>query len=147
MSSHITQYYVDQASGVFRGPVIQNGYGQKGAGIGQLLKKFMTWITPLAKKHVLPSIESGVKTVSTQLVNSIADFAKDTIDGKNYKEAANDRYQEAVNILKKKAEDKFEGKGLKRKPKETTINKPKKFKKYIILKKNNKSRVVDIFDK
>lgn len=43
----------------------------------------MIWITPLAKKHVLSSIESGVKSVVTQIVNSLADFAKDTIGGKN----------------------------------------------------------------
>lgn len=145
MNEHITNYYVDQASGIFHGPMIQNGYGQKGAGVGRLLKKFMTWITPLAKKHVLPSITSGVKSVSNQIVNSLADFAKDTISGKNYKEAASDRYEEAVNNLKQQAEQKFEGNGIKRK-RSSTINKAKKFKKYVILKNNKKSRVKDIFD-
>ena len=28
---------------IFRGPQIQKGYGQRGAGLGGLFKKFMKW--------------------------------------------------------------------------------------------------------
>ena len=141
--SDITKYYVDQASGIFHGPAIQNGYGQRGNGLGKLLKNFMSWITPLAKKHIVPRLESGAKTVGKNLVDAVSDFAKDTIEGKDVKDAANERYHEVVNVLKQKAEDKFEGKGLKRK--KATINKTSKNKSYVILKKRNK-RDKDIFD-
>ena len=67
MNNHISQYYLDQAFCIFHGPMIQNGYGQKGGKIGTLLKQFMSWITPLAKKHILPTIQSGVKTAGTTL--------------------------------------------------------------------------------
>lgn len=85
---------------IFRGPQIQKGYGQRGAGLGGLFKKFMKWIVPLANKHVLPVLETGAKNVGKQIVNSVSDFAKDTLEGKNIKESASKRYNEAVDNLK-----------------------------------------------
>ena len=142
MNEHIQQYYLDQASGIFHGPMIQNGHGLKGGRLGTLLKQFMTWITPLAKKHFLPTFKEGAKAVGTTFVNSLADFARDTINGKDIKDAATERYHEVVDTLKQKAENKLEGKGIKRKM--TTINKGKKNKNFIILKKKDKLK--DIFD-
>ena len=49
MQEKINKYYLDQASGTFHGPEIQAGYGQKGAGFGKWLNKFMRYITPLAQ--------------------------------------------------------------------------------------------------
>ncbi len=146
MNESFTKYYVDQAnsaiSGVFHSPLTQRGYGQTGGGIGNMLKSFMRWITPLTKTHILPSVQEGLKTVGNQVVDSLAGFAKDTIEGKTIKNAANDRYNETIQTLKKKAEEKFNGRGLKRKK---SINKTKKYKNTIILKKTkNNSR--DIFD-
>lgn len=51
---------MDQASGIFHGPSIQSGFGQKGNGLGRLLKNFMNWITPLAKKHLLHCLKFTV---------------------------------------------------------------------------------------
>ena len=127
---------------IFRGPQIQKGYGQRGAGLGGLFKKFMKWIVPLANKHVLPIIETGAKNIGNQIVNSASNFARDTIDGKNIKESASKRYNEAVDNLKQKAESFLQGEGIKK-----SIKRKRKEKNYIILKKQKKtSRAKDIFD-
>jgi hypothetical protein len=60
-------------------------------------------------------------------------------DGKEIKEAANERFHEVVDSLKKKADDTIAGKGK-------GINKRKKVKNYVILKNTKKKRTRDIFD-
>jgi len=140
MQEKINKYYLDQASGTFHGPEIQAGYGQKGAGFGKWLNKFMRYITPLAQKYVIPHLESGAKAVGKQLVHSVSGMVSDAIDGKELKEAANERFHEVVDSLKSKADDVLAGRG-------TSINKRKKNKNYVILKNTKKSRTRDIFDK
>ncbi len=139
MQDKFTKYYLDQASGLFHGPELQNGYGLKGAGIGKWLQKFMRYITPLAQKYVIPHIETGAKAVGKQLVHSVSGLVSDAIDGKEIKEAANERFHEVVDSLKKKADDTIAGKGK-------GINKRKKVKNYVILKNTKKKRTRDIFD-
>ena len=132
------EYYSDQVKGIYRAPLVQRGYSQRGRGIGRLLRNFMQWITPLAKKHILPKIEDGAKFLGNKLVDSVSDFAKDTIEGKNVGESARDRYEGLVSAVKTKFENTLEGKGIKRKRNQ---------KNFIILKPNkNSKRARDIFD-
>ncbi len=132
------EYYSDQVKGIYRAPIVQRGYGQRGHGIGRLLRNFMQWITPLAKKHILPKIEDGAKYLGNKVVDSVSNFAKDTIEGKDIGESARDRYEGLVSAVKSKVENTLEGKGIKR---------IKNNKKFIILKPNKKSkRARDIFD-
>ena len=85
----------------------------------------MRYITPLAQKYVIPHLESGAKAVGKQLVHSVSGRVSDAIDGKELKEAANERFHEAVDSLKSKADDVLAGRG-------TSINKRKKNKNYVI---------------
>jgi hypothetical protein len=146
--SDFRDYYKKQAQGIFSGPLLQKGYGQRGRGIGKMLKNFMSWITPIAKQHILPKLETGAKYVGSNFVQSVANLAQDVIQGKNLNEAAKERYDDLVTTIKNKAIDKLEGRGFKNR-KRTTINKTtKKRKNYIILKPNSKrkKRASDIFD-
>jgi hypothetical protein len=107
------KYYMDQVNGHFNAPLFQKGYGTKGRGIGRMLRNFMRWITPLAQKHIFPKIESGAKYVGTNLVETLANVAKDTIKGENLNQAAKDRFQDLADDLKQKSEAVLEGKGSK----------------------------------
>jgi hypothetical protein len=136
------KYYLAQIGGeynYFRGSNFQQGYGlnyQQGAGLGTMFRKFASWVVPIFKKHALPVIESSIKTVGHEALNSAADVAKDLVSGKNLKEASSERLITAIDNLKQKAENKLEGKGIKRK---------KKLKNLVIFK-NKKKRFQDIFD-
>jgi hypothetical protein len=136
------KYYLAQIGGeynYFRGSNFQQGYGlnyQQGAGLGTMFRKFASWVVPIFKKHALPVIESGIKTVGKEALDSAADVAKDIISGKNLKEASSERLISAIDNLKQKAENKLQGKGIKRK---------KKLKNLVIFK-NKKTRFQDIFD-
>jgi hypothetical protein len=101
-----------------------------------MFRKFASWVVPIFKKHALPVIESGIKTVDQEALDSAADVAKDIISGKNLKEASSERLISAIDNLKQKAENKLQGKGIKRK---------KKLKNLVIFK-NKKTRFQDIFD-
>ena len=109
---------------VFRGPMYQKGYG-----VGGYFRKFFRWLVPIAERHVVPHLKSGLETVGKQAIESAANIAKDTIKGKNIREAAQEHVDTAIDNLKYKAEKKLRGEG-----------KPKKRK--IIFKK----RKFDIFD-
>jgi hypothetical protein len=136
------KYYLAQIGGeynYFRGSNFQQGYGsnyQQGAVLGTMFRKFASWVVPIFKKHALPVIESGIKTVGQEALDSAADVAKDIISGKNLKEASSERLISAIDNLKQKAENKLQGKGIKRK---------KKLKNLVIFK-NKKTRFQDIFD-
>lgn len=136
------KYYLAQIGGeynYFRGSNFQHSYGlnyQQGAGLGTMFRKFASWVVPIFKKHALPVIESGIKTVGQEALDSAADVAKDIISGKNLKEASSERLISAIDNLKQKAENKLQGKGIKRK---------KKLKNLVIFK-NKKTRFQDIFD-
>ena len=117
------KYYLAQIGGeynYFRGSNFQQGYGlnyQQGAGLGTMFRKFASWVVPIFKKHALPVIENSIKTVGHEALNSAADVAKDLVSGKNLKEASSERLIAAIDNLKQKAENKLEGKGIKRKKK------------------------------
>jgi hypothetical protein len=139
--SEYENYYSDQAKGIFRAPPIKKGYGQTGRGIGKMLTRFMQWITPLARKHLIPSLETGAKYLGHNIVDGISGIAKDTIEGKKIAEASKDRFEGLVQNLKRKVEttlDPQDGEGIN---KGYVILKPQK------IKKSKKSkRVKDIFD-
>ena len=111
---------------VFRGPMYQQGYG-----LGGYFKKFFRWLMPIAERHVMPHIKSGIETVGKQAVESASRIANDTISGRNIQEAAKEHVSQAIDNLKQKAEKTLSGKGVK-----------KKKNKKIILKK---SHIKDIF--
>ena len=111
---------------VFRGPMYQQGYG-----LGGYFKKFFRWLMPIAERHVMPHIKSGIETVGKQAVESASKIANDTISGRNIQEAAKENVSQAIDNLKQKAEKTLSGKGVK-----------KKKNKKIILKK---SHIKEIF--
>jgi hypothetical protein len=138
------KYYFEQAGNganvnVYKGQMYQKGYG-----LGGMFKRFFSWIIPIVKKHAMPAVETGLKTVASQVVNSTADLAKDAISGKNIRESATTHFNTGVDNLKNKVEKALDGKGIKRKKKKK--NKTN----LIILKKSKnktKTRSLDIFDK
>jgi hypothetical protein len=144
------EYYKNQAGGqynYFRGSQFQRGYGlggiyyQQGSGLGTLLRQFASWVVPLLKKHAIPTIQAGVKTLGREVLDSAADVAKDVISGKDLKLSATNRFNTAIDTLKEKVEKKLDGEGIKRK---------KDLKKYVILKKRKTSsknrNSLDIFN-
>jgi hypothetical protein len=137
--------YMDQVNGYFNAPLFQRGYGMKGRGIGRMLRNFMRWISPLARKHIVPKIEAGAKFVGTNLVETLANVAKDTIEGQNINDAAKDRFQDLADDLKQKTENVLQGNGVKKK---TAVKKTHQLVNTIILKNTKKTnkRKQDIFD-
>ena len=153
-----TNYYLDQAGGsvnydYFRGNVYQKGYG-----LGGTFKKFFKWIVPIFKRHALPTVKSGLKTVGKEALSTAANIANDVILGKKFKESANRNISGSISNLKDTLEKKLDGNGYKRKRQKSLIEKSikkykpddyikgnKKSKKIIILKKQNKKNI-DIFD-
>jgi hypothetical protein len=125
-------YQAGKGLNVYRGPVMQRGYG-----LGGTFRKFFNWIVPIVQKHALPAVESGLREVGRTAVSTVADIAKDTVAGRSIKEASEEHINRAVNQLKEKVENKLEGRGKKRK-----TNK----KKIILIKKNSK-KFDDIFNK
>jgi len=77
---------------------------QHGAGLGTLFRRLASWVVSIFKKHALPIIESGIKTVGQEALDSIADIAKNLISGKNLKDASSDRFITAIEIGKKTKE-------------------------------------------
>ena len=114
---------------VFRGPMYQQGYG-----LGGYFKKFFRWLVPIAEKHVLPHVKSGLENIGKQAIESVSNIAQDTIKGRNIRESAQEHATEAINIIKNQAEKKLRGEGVKRKGK----------KRQIIFKKRKTAN--DIFD-
>ena len=95
---------------VFRGPLYQQGYG-----LGGYFKKFFKWIIPIAEKHILPQIKSGVQEIGKQSIDSLSNIAKDVIKGRDLKEASKVHLSTAIDNLKEKAESSING--IKRKKK------------------------------
>jgi hypothetical protein len=119
---------------IYRGSPYQQGWGQRGMGIGGTFRKYMSWLLPLLRKHALPKIESGLRVVGNTVLTTAGDIAHDVAAGRNVKEAAEERINTAVELLKEKAERTLEGNGIRKK---------RKFKKFVILKK--KAHIKDIF--
>lgn len=133
-------YYMEQAGGagnsydLFRGSYFQRGYG-----LGGTFRRFFSWIIPIMKKHALPVLKSGAHALGTEAVNTIKNIADDVLAGKNLKESAEQQIDTAVESLKRRAEEKLEGRGIKR---------DKKFRKGKLIirrKHNSRKKRNDIF--
>lgn len=129
-------YYVQEGSGdyIYKGTLTQRGYG-----LGGTFQRFFKWIVPLFQKHAVPALQEGAKELGKKALTTVSNVAKDAAEGKNVLESAKSHVNTAIEDLATKIEEKLEnkkGRGLKKKLK------PKKFKKYIILKKQ---KVSDIF--
>lgn len=150
-----TKYYMEKAGGgdnydYFRGDVYQKGYG-----LGGTFKKFFKWIVPIFKRHALPVVKSGLKTVGKEALSTAANIANDVVLGKSLKDSANENISGSINNLKETFEKKMEGQGLKRKYtnsaksvkkfRPTSIKGKNNSKKFMILQKQNKKNL-DIFD-
>ena len=75
----------------------------------------MQWITPLARKHLIPRLETGAKYLGHNIVDGISGIAKDTIEGKKIAEASKDRFEGLVQNVKRKVEntlDPQDGEGI-----------------------------------
>jgi hypothetical protein len=115
-----------------RGPQFQQGYG-----LGGYFRKFFKWILPIAQKHALPHLQNGAEAIGKQVSESISNIARDTINGKNIKESAQNNIDLALNNLKNKAEAKLRGEGIKRKRSSSRS---------VIFKRKPKTKHRDIFD-
>ena len=143
------EYYKQQIGGeynYYKGSQFQDGYGliqfQTGDGFSDIFRRFASWVVLIIKKHAVPTLESGVKALGREALDSAANVAKDLLSGRDFKESATNRYKSAIDSLKEKAEKSLEGRGLKGraiKRKRSTPNK-------IILKKLKTTRNPDIFD-
>lgn len=94
---------------------IQRGYGffipgcptgkKRGLGLGTILKSIFSTVTPLIKK-VAPHI---LKAVGTTATDTIANIAKDSIQGSNFKESTIKHGKTALNQLKTQLPKAFTG--------------------------------------
>jgi len=143
------KYYLDQAGGgnynYYTGELYQKGYG-----LGGTFKRFFKWIVPLMRTHVAPAIknyaipklESGLKTVGKEFLNSAVNVATDVVSGRELKDSVQENAIKSINNLKEQVENNLKGSG-KKKTKKVSIKEDTPFKKYIILKKtkNNKKKL------
>lgn len=117
---------------VFRGPMYQQGYG-----LGGYFRKFFKWIVPIAQKHALPHLQNGAEAIGKQVSESISNIARDTINGKNIRDSAQNNVDIAISNLKNQAEAKLRGEGIKRKRAKSRS---------VIFKRKPKAKHRDIFD-
>jgi len=98
------KYYLEQTKGsnypVFRGAPFQRGYG-----LGNAFRKFISWAIPLLKEYALPI----AKNVGKEIVHNVANVATDAIEGKDIKESARENFKTSLDKLKQT------GRGIKRK--------------------------------
>jgi hypothetical protein len=124
-------------------PVFRGMRNQRGYGLGGVFRKLFRYIMPVIKQHGMPIL----KSVGESAVKGAANFATDTIAGKNIKESANKRLMETFDELKQKAG--MKGSGInKRKLIENFnfIRKKQKLTRKINPTKKKFSRKKDIFD-
>ena len=74
----------------FNFPVFRGMRHQRGYGLGGIFRKMFRYIMPIIKQHGIPIL----KSVGESTVKGAANFATDTIAGKNIKESANKRLME-----------------------------------------------------
>lgn len=117
--------------------VYRGAYMQKGYGLGGVFQKFFKWIVPVFQDHALPALERGAKSVGRETLSSIANIAKDVVEGRNLKDSVQEHTNSAIDNLKDKIENKLKGKGIKGR---------KRSKNFIILKRK-KAKFDDIFSK
>ena len=96
-----TKYYMDQAGGsnydYFKGNIYQKGYG-----LGGTFKRFFKWIVPIFKRHALPVVQSGLKSVGKEVISSASKIANDVVEGKNFRDSTNENVETSINNLKTK---------------------------------------------
>ena len=136
---------------IFKGYPLQKGYGyQRGAGLGGLLSKFMKYIVPFTKNHVVPHIpkllEDGAKKIGNHIVDLSNSNGKSLITNLNKISEDNQKVDNEAFKLKEK-QYLHRGEGFKM-PIKRNKKQKKLSKNSIILKKRNKNdpRVKDIFD-
>lgn len=119
---------------VFKGPMLQKGYG-----IGDVFKKLFRWIMPIVKTHVVPLVKQGATSVGNEMIKTGTDIAKDYIEGKDLKTSTKEHLKRSaisgINNLSNKSQDYIRGLGLKRKKR-----------KFYSVAKKVKKRKLDIFD-
>ena len=103
-SDRYIHYYLDQQQGngmnVFRGSPRQNGHGQVGYGLGGLFRS--------VARVVMPIVKSGAKTLGNIALSTGANLLGDVLSGKNVKESAKSRLNEAANFVQRKAVSKLQ---------------------------------------
>lgn len=126
------KYYLDQANGfpVFRGAPIQRGYG-----LGNVFRRFISWAMPYLKEYGVPV----AKNIGKEIIANAASVANDAIEGKDIKESATQKFKSSLEKLTQK------GKGIKRKRKLEKINLNKLLPQRGI--KRKRTRKLDVFDK
>lgn len=132
------KYYLDQANGypVFRGAPMQRGYG-----LGNVFRRFISWAMPFLKEYGLPV----AKNIGKEIITNAASVANDAIEGKDIKESATQKFKTSLEKLTQR------GKGIKRKrnlEKESKKAKIKStFEKLLKQKSIKRKRKLDVFDK
>lgn len=141
------KYYLDQADGtpIFRGAPIQRGYG-----LGNAFRRFISWAIPYLKEYGLPV----AKSVGKEIISNAASMANDALEGKDIKESANAKIRSSLEKLLPQ-----KGKGVKQKRQRKSKEKSKiqkvkaKFKssldKLLTQRggKRKRTRKLDVFDK
>jgi len=119
---------MDQAGGGVNYDYFRGNISQKGYGLGGTFKRFFKWIVPIFKRHALPVVQSGLKTVGKEVLSSAANIANDVVMGKNLRDSANENITGSINKLKETFEKKWRVKVLnvnfcqkKRPPKNTNL--------------------------
>lgn len=121
----------------FKGAQFQRGYG-----FFDNMKKFFNWAWPLFKKHAVPKLESGIKTLANEAINSVSNIAKDVVAGKDVSNSAKEHITSTINNLKEMTEKNLnesenqKGTGIKRKRSKL---------KSLLLFKKQKPEIKDIF--
>ena len=95
--SEITQYYMNQASGMpyFSGPVSQQGHG-----FGGIFGRLFRAAVPLLKKAA-PVVKSAAKTVAKEAIRSGADVVDDLLSGENLGDSLAHRSEEGAKRIAK----------------------------------------------
>lgn len=87
------QYYLDQAAGNY--PVFKGSRFQRGYGLGNAFRRFLSWALPLLRQHALPL----AKNIGKEVISNAASIATDAIDGKDVKEAAKEKFKSSIEKL------------------------------------------------
>jgi hypothetical protein len=123
----------------FRGAQFQRGYG-----FVNQVKKFFNWAWSLFKKHAVPKLEAGLKSIANETINSVSNIAKDAVAGKDIASSAKENINASINNIKDLTENKLNelsnqrGTGIKRK------SSMKNFKSVLLFKKRKPDKR-DIF--
>ena len=140
-------YYMQQAGGGLDYNYFRGNVYQQGKGLGKMFSNLFKWVVPLIKTHAIPKIEMGLKSVGREFLSSAANIATDVVNGRDLKESARENVNNSLNNVKGNIERSLEGSGKKRKTSfQKAIKANKKFKKFVILKKNNTNYSNDIFE-